>query len=299
MSTKNIKLVMLGVIGLGVIVSYQNCGQIQPGLKVSDSAVLKQDNTRAIIQDGNGNIDAVILIDTPAPIPESTQPAVNASQPAVDVITDEPAVITDAPAVAGSSSGSSSSSSSDSSAASGTGSGSSSGSGEVPSQQPAVIADVPVAVSQQGNGHAEEGGQGNQSADSASDVKDHQPASVLDVASNSQHPIDAISDEVSVPEANSANANCAELAIKYAKQAIDISKADSLGKLSVLKGKTFIYSSTGNVSLKEVDIGLSCGRTILCGIHVDKITVKKGRLDLIRSTVGEIVESKGTVKVFN
>ncbi len=292
MSTKNIKLVMLGVIGLGVIVSYQNCGQIQPGLKVSDSAVLKQDNTRAIIQDGNGNIDAVILIDTPAPIPESTQPA-------VDVITDEPAVITDAPAVAGSSSGSSSSSSSDSSAASGTGSGSSSGSGEVPSQQPAVIADVPVAVSQQGNGHAAEGGQGNQSADSASDVKDHQPASVLDVASNSQHPIDAISDEVSAPEANSANANCAELAIKYAKQAIDISKADSLGKLSVLKGKTFIYSSTGNVSLKEVDIGLSCGRTILCGIHVDKITVKKGRLDLIRSTVGEIVESKGTVKVFN
>jgi len=89
-----------------------------------------------------------------------------------------------------------------------------------------------------------------------------------------------------------------ELANFHGDNVIDISQQQNANKISVLSGKNFIYSSTGNKQLNEVNINIdeSKGRLIICGLNIDKISVKKGRLDLIQSHIGSIPENKGTIK---
>lgn len=208
MKVKYTKILGLMALGFGVVVSYQNCGQIKPGLNVVDSKLSAAGSARAIVQDGEGNIQVTIADVPAADIPAAIEPAVDPSMPA-----------------------------------------------EV---KPPQIAE-----------HHEEG-----------EKDDHHGEIKIDKDAELQE----------------SDVDCAELAKKHGDEAIDLSAINSTSKLSVLKGKTFIYSSGGNDSIKDVEIGESCGRTVLCGVHVDRIKVKKGRLDLLRSTVREIEEDKGTVK---
>ena len=200
MNKNKLALGLSMVFGIILLVGFQNCGKIQPGLDVQEPGLVQQENTRAIVQDGNGNVDAIISTDEPNIDPGVSSDPVVVNEP---VVTNDPVIVDDP---------------------------------QIPAVDP-IIENIP------------------------------------------------------------ADASCIELAKKYKKHAIDIANFDQQGKLTVLKGKTFIYSSNGNISLKDVDIGLSCGRTILCGVHIGKIRVKKGRLDLIRSSYTSIDESHGRIDV--
>lgn len=104
-------------------------------------------------------------------------------------------------------------------------------------------------------------------------------------------------DDINEVEAVDINLACIDQA-KYHNSTIDISQQQNLSKISAMHGKNFIYSSTGNNQVNEVDINIeeSNGRLIICGLNVNKISLKNGRLDLIRSHVGSITENKGTIK---
>lgn len=89
--------------------------------------------------------------------------------------------------------------------------------------------------------------------------------------------------------------SCMDLSKKY-KNTIDIASLSTGAKIDIVKGKTFIYSSTGREDLKALTIGKANGRTILCRITIETLSLKAGRLDLIDSHVKKAVELKGTVK---
>lgn len=65
--------------------------------------------------------------------------------------------------------------------------------------------------------------------------------------------------------------------------------------LDLLKGKTLLYSSDSQISLKSLSIDTAVGRTILCGCKVDKLNVKKGRLEVYQSEIKEIGCQKGNL----
>ena len=88
--------------------------------------------------------------------------------------------------------------------------------------------------------------------------------------------------------------SCNEMSKKY-KNKIDISKLTD-GKISYLRGKNFLYSSTGYSTFGEVEIDNANGRTILCGVHIRRIKMKVGRLDLIKSTVDIIEKQSGVIR---
>lgn len=77
--------------------------------------------------------------------------------------------------------------------------------------------------------------------------------------------------------------SCVELAKKH-KNSIDVSKLAVDAKISLLKGKTFIYSSAGPKAISSLSIGKSCGRTILCDVTIEKIGEVNGRLDLYKDS---------------
>lgn len=87
---------------------------------------------------------------------------------------------------------------------------------------------------------------------------------------------------------------CAELAQDF-ERVIDVSQLEPNSQISV-QGKTFIYSTTGRMNIDQVTIEASNGRTLLCEVTVDKLILKSGRLDLIRSHVLHALELNGTVK---
>lgn len=65
--------------------------------------------------------------------------------------------------------------------------------------------------------------------------------------------------------------------------------------LDLIKGKTLIFSSDENVTLKSLNIVDAVGRTILCGVKVDKLVIKKGRLEVKHSEIKEVGELKGVL----
>jgi hypothetical protein len=65
--------------------------------------------------------------------------------------------------------------------------------------------------------------------------------------------------------------------------------------LDLIKGKTLIYSSDSEVVLKSLNIVEAVGRTIICGVKVDKLQVKKGRLEVKESEIKEIGEQHGVI----
>ena len=213
MISKKIKIGSMALFSFAIVVSYQNCGKIQPGLNVMQSDLAQQESTRAIVQDGDGNIDTVITID----------------QPVVD---------------------------------------------NNPTPEPVVS-----------------------NTDQPKDPSDVVTEVFPDVKNDTVDPVPVVTDQPEQDTNVDSNVDCSELAKKYKNDAIDIANIDQRGRLTVLRGKTFIYSSNSNISLKDVEIGSSCGRTILCGVHIERIKVKKGRLDMVRSTCGTIEDSNGTVKV--
>ncbi len=77
--------------------------------------------------------------------------------------------------------------------------------------------------------------------------------------------------------------SCVDLAKKY-KNAIDVSQLEAGAKIALLKGKTFIYSSTGVKTISSLSIGKACGRTILCDVTIEKIGEVNGRLDLYKDS---------------
>ena len=103
---------------------------------------------------------------------------------------------------------------------------------------------------------------------------------------------DVSNDEDSIDSSESLS--CREMSKKY-KNTIDISKIID-GKISYLRGKNFLYSSTGYTTFGEVEINNANGRTILCGVHIRSIKMKVGRLDLIRSTVDVIEKQSGVIR---
>ena len=76
---------------------------------------------------------------------------------------------------------------------------------------------------------------------------------------------------------------CNEMARKYKKQAMDIAGIEHSSKLIVLKGKNFIYSSKGSAEIAEVEINDTCGRVIICGVHIHKVKSARGRVDLVQN----------------
>lgn len=81
--------------------------------------------------------------------------------------------------------------------------------------------------------------------------------------------------------------SCVELAKNY-KNSIDVSQLPAGAKIALVKGKTFIYSSSGITAISSLSIGKACGRTILCNVSIGRIGEVNGRLDLYKnSTVGE------------
>ncbi len=77
--------------------------------------------------------------------------------------------------------------------------------------------------------------------------------------------------------------SCVELAKKH-KDAIDVSTLAVGAKIALVKGKTFIYSSTGPKAISSLSIGKACGRTILCDVTIERIGEVNGRLDLYRDS---------------
>ena len=90
--------------------------------------------------------------------------------------------------------------------------------------------------------------------------------------------------------------SCIELAKKH-KNSIDVSLLAADAKISLLKGKTFIYSSAGPRAVSSLSIGKSCGRTILCDVTIERIGEVNGRLDLYKdSDVKEYGEQPKNIK---
>ena len=97
-----------------------------------------------------------------------------------------------------------------------------------------------------------------------------------DVAQNEEAEHEESSEEIQA-------SSCSELAAKH-KNSIDVSKLAVDAKISLLKGKTFIYSSAGPKAISSLSIGKSCGRTILCDVTIEKIGEINGRLDLYKDS---------------
>ncbi len=90
--------------------------------------------------------------------------------------------------------------------------------------------------------------------------------------------------------------SCVELARKH-KDAIDVSQLAEGTKIALVKGKTFIYSSSGPKTISSLSIGKSCGRTILCDVTIERIGEVNGRLDLYKdSSVREYGEQPKNIK---
>jgi hypothetical protein len=82
--------------------------------------------------------------------------------------------------------------------------------------------------------------------------------------------------------------------VKTIQQLVDVAQfKDQDVNLELIKGKTMIYSSDGEVELKSLTISSAVGRTILCGVKVDSLNVKKGRLEVYYSEIKEILDMKG------
>lgn len=88
---------------------------------------------------------------------------------------------------------------------------------------------------------------------------------------------------------------CSQLANHYQSK-IDISKlkGDTIQSFS---GANFIYSSRSTDHYPSVVIDNLNGKTLVCGLTIDKIIVKKGRLDLIMTVVNELINSSGVVNL--
>lgn len=86
---------------------------------------------------------------------------------------------------------------------------------------------------------------------------------------------------------------CSQLANHYHSR-IDISKVKG-DTIHTLSGANFIYSSKAGDHYPSIIIDDVKGKTLICGLTIDKITVKKGRLDLINSTVNELIEQSGKI----
>ncbi|MBC7754320.1 MAG: hypothetical protein H7Z71_08790 [Moraxellaceae bacterium] len=106
--------------------------------------------------------------------------------------------------------------------------------------------------------------------------------------------IDNVVSNIEDSQDPSEGLSCNEMSKKY-KNKIDISKLTD-GKISYLRGKNFLYSSTGYSTFGEVEIDNANGRTILCGVHIRRIKMKVGRLDLIKSTVDVIEKQSGVIR---
>ena len=75
---------------------------------------------------------------------------------------------------------------------------------------------------------------------------------------------------------------------------IDIAQLKDFSVIKSIKGKTIIYSSDANrVDIKGLVIEHAVGKTILCGIKIARLDVKKGNLELRE---GASVKSCGTIK---
>ena len=125
-----------------------------------------------------------------------------------------------------------------------------------------------------------------------SDLPEKDPIKVQDpVPVKDTDTVVAINEEI--PDQTKA-LSCIEMSKQY-KSHIDISKLTD-GKISYLRGKNFLYSSTGYSKFDNVEIDNANGRTILCGVHIGLIKMKVGRLELIRSTVDVIENQKGVIR---
>lgn len=124
---------------------------------------------------------------------------------------------------------------------------------------------------------------------------DHQASAdpVLPTDDVVQHAVDPLTDEDIDMILDS---DCSDLAKKF-KKAYDLSQMKDISKLSLLGGKVFVYSSTGNNALDHITIEKQAGRVVLCGLKVGKVTMKGGRLDLVRSEIKVLDKQHGAVKI--
>jgi hypothetical protein len=87
---------------------------------------------------------------------------------------------------------------------------------------------------------------------------------------------------------------CMDLIRENGVTVIDIAKLNDVSVLKSIKGSTIIYSSVPGLDfVKSIVIEHAVGKTILCGIKVARLDVKKGNLELRE---GSNVKSCGTIK---
>jgi hypothetical protein len=87
------------------------------------------------------------------------------------------------------------------------------------------------------------------------------------------------------------------LDLKTIQNVVDVDQfSEKEVHLAVLHGKTLVYSSSGEFHLTSLTIGTASGRTILCGVIVDELTVQKGRLDVFSSEIKKLNSNSNNVR---
>ncbi len=100
---------------------------------------------------------------------------------------------------------------------------------------------------------------------------------------------------VEVPAENDMTSACG-LDTKTIHNSVDLAQFEGQEvSLDLLQGKTLLYSSNPEVSLKSLAINAAVGRTILCGCKVDRLDIKKGRLEVYHSEIKSIGMRNGVL----
>lgn len=100
-------------------------------------------------------------------------------------------------------------------------------------------------------------------------------------------PVSEHEDESCDDQKEEKELSCVELARQDIKNSIDISKINSLHKLTILKDKKFIYSSKGMAYLNQIEVRSSCHEIVFCDVKVRKINKNRNKIKLIRSHIEE------------
>ncbi len=105
-------------------------------------------------------------------------------------------------------------------------------------------------------------------------------------------------DQIAIDDgAKSSKNRCAKYIADRDSKLIDIADFDAIVSIEVLQGLTVFYSSDeSKTHIESLRISSAKGRTILCGIVVDQLDLKKGRLELFDGAIiHNLGESRGSI----
>lgn len=122
---------------------------------------------------------------------------------------------------------------------------------------------------------------------------------IPDVSTDNSTSTESDSDEQDLDDStqNSVQNRCEKFIGKSGINLIDIADFDAVVSIEVAKGLTVFYSSDeSKTQIDSLRILKAVGRTILCGIVVDQLDLKTGRLELFDGArIHNLGQSKGSI----